>query len=364
MATTSTDEIKQVRTRNILLPVLLSVGISAYLIYANLDTSSLKLIHFTSKLAIGLLLAAVALLVRDAAFMYKVRLSSGDKLSWGAAIRAIVMWEFGAAITPKLGELAFTFFVLKRSGLSYGRSTGVVILNTFLDNVVFVVVFGLMYVVMGHHIIEVSSDCADLSGGHVVQKVMLQVRHLAQNAWIGYVFFCFAGLFFGISIFVLPTRAKRFFYRLAEMKGLNRFQDSIKHLGDEIDITAREYKNQTWSFWVRMLMATLVNWTARYCIVNALVFAFADVAPNFWDVYARQYLLWIFLVIPTTPGASGWAEIAFVALNCEFMPVGLSAAIVLVWRIYTYYFYLLAGIVVLPGWLKRTAINVSAQTGN
>jgi len=354
MATT-TDDIKQVRTRNIILPLLLSMGISAYLIATNLDVSAFKLIHFTGKLALGLCLAALALIIRDAAFMYKVRLSSGEKLSWGQAIRAIVMWEFGAAITPKLGELAFTFFVLKRSGLSLGRSTGVVILNTFLDNLVFVIAFGLMYLILGHHIILISSDCADLSGDHVVQKLMLQVRHLAQSAWIGYFIFCGAALFFGISIFVLPTTAKRFFYRLSNTKGFHRFHDSLKHLGDEIEITAHEYKNQTRAFWAKMFTASLINWTARYCIVNALVFAFATVNPNFWDVHARQYLLWIFLVIPTTPGASGWAEITFVALNCEFMPVGLSAAIVLVWRLYTYYFYLLAGIIVLPGWLKRTS---------
>ena len=79
------------------------------------------------------------------------------------------------------------------------------------------------------------------------------------------------------------------------------------------------------------------------------------------EVFARQYVLWIFLVIPTTPGASGWAEISFIALNCEFMPVGLSAAIALVWRIYTYYLYLLVGVMVLPGWLKRTGKNADGR---
>ena len=359
MAETTTDADRNVRTRNIVLSLVLSVGISGYLIATNFNPSSLSEIHFSTKLIIGLLLAGLALIVRDSAFVYKVRLSSGEKLSWGQAIRSIVMWEFGAAITPKLGEVAFTLFVLKRSGLSYGRSTGVLVLNTFLDNLVFVVTFAILYVMLGHHILTVSAACPDLTGNSVMEKLMVNVRHFAANAWIGYLIFCGVALFFGIALFALPSASKRLFYRLGNHRILNRFQGSLNHLGDEIEITAHEYKNQTWAFWIKMVAATLINWTARYCIVNALVFGFTDMNPGFWDVYTRQYLLWMFLVIPTTPGASGWAEITFIALNCEFLPFGLPAKIALavIWRIYTYYLYLLVGVIVLPGWLKRTAKN-------
>jgi uncharacterized membrane protein YbhN (UPF0104 family) len=362
---TTTDDTQNVRTRNIVLSIAVSVGISAYLIATNFKPASLSAIHVSGTTLIGLLLAGIALIVRDGAFAYKVRLSSGEKLNWGQAVRAIIMWEFGAAITPKIGEVAFTFFVLKRSGLSFGRSTGVLVLNTFLDNVVFVVVFGILYLVLGHHILTIPANCPDLLGDTATQKIMLYVRHVADKAWIGYIIFCTLALFFGVALFALPQRSKQFFYRLADLPGLHRFQHSLQHLGDEIDITAHEYTNQSRSFWFKMITATLINWSARYAIVCALVFAFADASPGFslWDVYARQYVLWMFLIIPTTPGASGWAEITFIALNCEFLPFGLPAKIALavIWRIYTYYLYLLVGIIVLPGWLKRTAKNVSTR---
>jgi uncharacterized membrane protein YbhN (UPF0104 family) len=362
MADTTPEDAKQVSKTRIILPMLFSIGISAYLIAFNFKPAALGAIHFTPKLLLGLVLALVALLVRDAAFVYKVRLSSGEKLSWRRALTTVIMWEFGAAITPKIGEVAFTLFVLKRSGLTFGRSTGVVVLNAFLDSAVFSVVFGILYLFMGHHILFVQADCADLAGDSLVQRLILEVRHLAENAWIGYAFFCAGAVFLGIALFALPQTAKRFFYALGRMKFLKRFQHGINHLGDEIEITAREYKNQTWWFWIRMTTATLINWVARYSIVNALVFAFAvTTTPNMLEVFARQYVLWIFLVIPTTPGASGWAEISFIALNCEFMPVGLSAAIALVWRIYTYYLYLLVGVTVLPGWLKNTVASASAK---
>ena len=361
MADTTADDEQKVRPRNIVVPIVLGVGISLYLIASNFKLKDLYALTVSGRTIIGLVLAALALVVRDGAFAYKVRLSAGEKLSWGQAIRAIVMWEFGAAITPKVGEVAFTFFVLKRSGLSFGRSTGVLVLNTFLDNVVFVGVFGVLYVVLGHHILTMPPICPDLIGDSVMQKTMFYVRHFADKAWIGYVIFCALAIFFGVALFVLPARSKQFFYRLADMPGLHRFQHSIRHLGDEIDITAHEYKNQTSAFWLKMITATLVNWSARYAIVCALVFAFASTSPgfSFWDVYARQYVLWMFLIIPTTPGASGWAEITFIALNCEFLPFSLPAkiAVAAIWRIFTYYLYLIVGIIVLPGWLKRTAKN-------
>ena len=359
MADNKPDDAKKVSIRRVILPVLIGAGISAYLIATNFKPESLKAIHFSGRLVLGLVLALLALLIRDAAFVYKVRLSSGEKLSWGQCLQTIIMWEFGAAVTPKLSEVAFVLYILKRSGLSYGRSTGVIVLNSFMDNVVFVVLFGILYIAMGHRILLVSADCPDLAGGHVGQKLMLHVRHLADLAWVGYGIFCAVALFFGIALFALPAATKRFFYRVGNTKLLHRFQNSFNHLGDEIEITANEYKNQTKLFWAKMTLATTINWTMRYLIVNALVFAFANGAiPDMWEVYARQYVLWIFLVIPTTPGASGWAEISFIALNCEFMPLGLSAAIALIWRIFTYYLYLLAGVIILPGWLQRTAKNV------
>jgi hypothetical protein len=345
---------KTIRMRRVILPMVISIGISAYLIAHNFKPESLRAIHFSTRLLCGLLLAFGALVIRDFCFVYKVRLTSGEKLSWGKSLQTIFLWEFAAAISPKLGEVALVLFILKRNGLSYGRSTGVIVLNSFIDNVVFVVVFGILYLVLGHHILLVSANCADLGGSDVVQKLMIHVRQLASKAWIGYALFCALALFWGLCIFILPDGAKRFFYQVGNVKFLHRFQNTFNHLGDEIEITANEYKKQSWVFWVKLTLASFMNWSMRYLIVNALVFAFAGTMPDMWEVYARQYVLWIFLVIPTTPGSSGWAEISFIAMNCEYFPAGLSAAIALLWRIFTYYLYLVVGVIILPGWLKRT----------
>lgn len=351
----SSEVSKRVNTRKILIPVLFGIGISLYLIYTNFDPKALANITVSQKLVFGLFLALASIIVRDFAFLYKIRLSAGKNWGWYKSLQVILMWEFGAAITPKVTEMPFTLFVLKRSGLSYGRSVAVVLLNAFLDNAIFVVVFAILYLSMGSHILFVSTDCNELAGDKLMLQIIQEVRHLADKAWIGYAIFCGAASFFGIALFFLPKATKKFLYRIGEFKFVSRFKDSFRHLGDEIEITAKEYKTQKASFWIRMTVATLFNWTGRYLLINALVFAFSTITPNMFEVYARQYLLWMFLAIPTTPGASGWAEISFIALNCEFIPVGLSAALALIWRIYSYYIYLVLGIFILPRWLANTA---------
>jgi hypothetical protein len=285
--------------------------------------------------------------------MYKVRLSTGASLGWFKMIQVIIMWEFGAAITPKLGEVPFTLFVLKKTGISYGRSMAAILLNTFLDNVLFVIVFALLYLKLGQNMLLVPTDCPDLEG----HKIMQGVAELASHAWIGYLVFIFLAAFFGVALFILPHTTRKFFHQIAEIKFLNRFKESFLHLGDEIEITATEYKNRELWFWIRMIFATWINWTARYLLTNAILYAFATGPLNMLEIFARQYVLWIFLVIPSTPGASGVAEISFIALNCQFIPAGLSATVALIWRIYSYYLYLFLGMITLPRWAANAAKN-------
>jgi uncharacterized protein (TIRG00374 family) len=63
--------------------------------------------------------------------------------------------------------------------------------------------------------------------------------------------------------------------------------------------------------------------------------------------------MWIILCISPTPGSSGIAEFAFPIFLKEFLPFGTAATLALLWRIYTYYSYVVLGLMVLPLWTKR-----------
>ena len=69
---------------------------------------------------------------------------------------------------------------------------------------------------------------------------------------------------------------------------------------------------------------------------------------------ARQLMLWLVLTISPTPGSSGTAELGLPAFLGDLTGFAYIVAVVLVWRTFTYFIYLVAGAFVLPSWLVRT----------
>jgi len=70
-------------------------------------------------------------------------------------------------------------------------------------------------------------------------------------------------------------------------------------------------------------------------------------------IYARQLIMWVIMLISPTPGSSGLAEIVFSVFLEDFIPDGLTPSTAVLWRVISYYPYLIIGVLILPGWLKR-----------
>lgn len=328
----------------------IGIGASVYLV-TKTNFAALKAVSINQKLIVGLLLGALTVIVRDAAFMYKLRLSTNKHMTWKKTFQTITMWEFSACIVPKISEAPFVLFILKNSGLTYGKSVAVLMLNAFFDNMAFVVVWTVLYVVLGSSMLSFAYPCADLADSPVLQTL----RSFGSYAWIGYGILFSICVFLASALFVFPHAARKFFHRLAALPVLSRFGKGLAELGDEVEITAHEFKGRPLAFWVKMSIATLINWVGRYLLAVSLLYAFAVTDFSFLMALSRQYVLWIFTGVPTTPGATGVAELSFMALNCEFTPEGLSAAVALVWRLYSYYLYIALGLIILPKWAKQLA---------
>lgn len=63
--------------------------------------------------------------------------------------------------------------------------------------------------------------------------------------------------------------------------------------------------------------------------------------------------MFVMMIISPTPGSSGVAEFIFSELLQDLTPVGLGIALAALWRLISYYPYLLIGVLVLPRWLRR-----------
>ena len=73
-------------------------------------------------------------------------------------------------------------------------------------------------------------------------------------------------------------------------------------------------------------------------------------------IIAKQLILWIFMLISPTPGGSGVAEYAFGELMGVFSQSTLLIIfIALLWRLISYFPYLIIGSILLPIWLRKTS---------
>jgi uncharacterized protein (TIRG00374 family) len=119
---------------------------------------------------------------------------------------------------------------------------------------------------------------------------------------------------------------------------------------------AAEFKHKKLTFWLKAFGATLLTWSSRYMMVNCLFLMFSPVYQYMLEIYARQLVMWVILLVSFTPGASGIAEIIFPAFLGEYLPdAQISQGVAVLWRFMSYYPFIVIGAIVLPIWLRRVS---------
>ena len=58
-----------------------------------------------------------------------------------------------------------------------------------------------------------------------------------------------------------------------------------------------------------------------------------------------------------TPGGSGVMELAFSGFFSDFVSKGIGSIGALLWRLITYYPYLIIGALIIPNWVRRVMRN-------
>ncbi len=93
---------------------------------------------------------------------------------------------------------------------------------------------------------------------------------------------------------------------------------------------------------------------SRYLVVNALFWGFAAMAPQ-GIVLARQFVVWTLLTVTPTPGGSGISEWLFTNYYGDLISdTSVALVIAVIWRIISYYVYLIIGVIMLPSWLRKS----------
>ncbi len=342
--------------RNIILPVLLGIVAALYLLLRNFDISALEQAAWVKQSYLWLGFAVIMIVLRQLAYMYRIRLLTDCRLSWRKSFDVIALWEFASTVTPTVvGGSAVAVYIVHREGISTGRSTALVLITAFLDELFFVVVMPLIWLFTGSAaLFRIQAQASGWYTGWGISGIF----------WAGYGIIILITLLIAYGIFFNPHGFRRLLIRLFKIRMLRRWKDTAAQTGDDIVITSAELKGKPVSFWLKAFLSTSVTWSARFLIVNAMLMMFVPVADHL-IVYARHMMIWIILLVTPTPGGSGVAELIFGGFLGDQIPGGLSQPLAVLWRLMTYYPYIIVGLIILPMWLKRvfgkTAVAAKAN---
>jgi uncharacterized protein (TIRG00374 family) len=241
-----------------------------------------------------------------------------------------------------VGGAAVAMFILNREDIPMGRATALVVITAFMDNLFFVICVPIIAFLVGHAIMF-----DDFSGN--------LTGSLVSIFWTGYSLVVFISLLLFISLFFYPKLLKNLLLFFARLPFIGKYRENLAKTGDEIIITSREFKGKKLSFWFSVFGATFLSWTGRYLVINMILAAFLSLGIyEHLVVLAKQFALWVIMLVSPTPGASGVAEWGFTALLGDFASSALLiSSLAVLWRLISYFPYLFLGSLLMPRWLRN-----------
>ncbi|MFT5581165.1 MAG: hypothetical protein ACI9G9_000411 [Psychromonas sp.] len=287
-------------------------------------------------------LAMVFMVGRDLFYIIRLRLLIKNKLSFKRSAIVILLWEFASALSPGVvGGAAVAMFILQKEKIALGKATAVVVITAFLDNLFYLIMIPFVFFFISQENLFPSN----IGDAGSVQAVF----------WTGFaVIFIVCAILFS-SLFIFPRLIKKIFAVLFSLPFLKKWKAEAKQTGDDVAIASIAFRKENYMFWLKAFAATVGSWMSRYLVINAILQAF--ISLTFIEhilLLGKQLVLWLFMLISPTPGASGVAEYAFGELLAGFTGSALLiVSLAVIWRLISYFPYLLIGFVLLPRWVRN-----------
>jgi uncharacterized protein (TIRG00374 family) len=346
---------QKLNPRRIWIPVAIGVGIVVYLFWRDPNITIDKLTLVLDARFLPLLLAAAVFVLRFLSYMYRIRIITGNELSWRSSLYVIVLWEFASAVTPSVvGGTAVAVFILWKEGLKMGKSLGYVMLTAVFDNLFFIVAAPLTFTLGINTILPA-----------IPAESFLVSNSLLLLFIVSYLLIGVYTLIMAFAIFINPRLIKWLLIKLTSNRFLIRWRYQAYERGNEMLIASEQIKGKSKNYWIKIAVSTIFIWSARYLMLNCLIAAFGQVnVYSHLVIFGKQVILWVIMLISPTPGSSGMAEYVFPFFFTETL-ADYTLIVNVMWRIFTYYPYLLLGAIFLPRWITRVFLhkkNVTSET--
>ena len=326
-ASLPTPPARRVRKRDLLLPVVLSLGAVGLVLWLTYEPGAFGAVRDTFNPWI-FLCAVGALVVQITAGGLRLRHVSGGALTPVGGLRSQLTWDFMSAVTPSaMGGAPFAaFFIARENRVPYGEITAVMLFTMLMDQLWFAFLIVVLYVsAIWVPVFPTGLGAAGIGTVAAYLGGML--------VYIG--FFAYATLF-------RPELIERLANWVVRLKWLRRFEPTVRRETRRLRRQARVLRGKPAVFYLKGAAYTLFYWAGRYGIVFL-------VALSFWRDFRhvlfalRTAGMWLAGLAMPTPGGSGGIEALYVFYLAPLLPPGYGGPALFAWRGLAYYFVLALG---------------------
>lgn len=337
---------ENLRISRIGIPIVLGLLVVLWMMHRQLDLEELAKLEGNWYTGFWIGMAVLMYVLRHLFYSWRLRIMTDNAFSWSKSIELIFIWEFSSAVSPtSVGGAGVALFLLAQEKISGARSVSVVLYSMVIDTLFFVITLPVLYFILGPVIIRPGmASIADMDGYGYTFLIVLGLM-------IGY------GTIFFYGLFINPRSIKRLLILLSRIVFLKRFRDDLRRTAVDVVLTSEEIKAKNAWFHIKAMTATAGAWLTRFFAINCLILALvAGIDPGWHDhliMIGRGEAMHTITSFSPTPGGAGIAEYLFGGFFSDYIPLGIASLIALIWRLISYYPYLLAGVIIIPNWFSK-----------
>lgn len=326
----------------IILPVLIGIAVILYMVFRQFDLEEFQQIEWNRRLWYFLGLALLVYILRHLFYALRLKILSDNEFTFKHAIELVFIWEFASAISPtSIGGSAVAVFFLSQEKISAAKAVSIVLYTVIVDTIFFLTSLLALLAIFGPKLIR--PDMTSMFEGYGITFMIV---------WS---FMMFYGLILIWGLF-RPRVIKRVLMFFAKLPLIRRFKHGLYQIGQDVVVTSLELRNKPLSFHIQASLLTFGAWITRFATVNFIILALVNVDWSFMEhflIYARSQTMYVITQFSPTPGGSGVMEFMFSGFFKDFISQGVGSIAALLWRLITYYPYLIIGALIIPNWVRR-----------
>ena len=316
------------------------------MVFRQFDLNEFQQIQWNGRLWYYLSIAVLVYVLRHIFYALRLKILSDHDFSFRHSVELVFIWEFASAISPtSIGGSAVAVFFLSQEKISGAKAVSIVLYTVIVDTIFFLLSLLFLLAVFGPTLIR--PEMTSMFEGYGITFMIVWLFMFTYGSILLW------GLF-------RPRVIKRVLMTFARLPFIKRFKRSLYQTGEDVVVTSSQLRKKPLSFHVLAILLTIGAWITRFVTVNFIILALVEVDWTFMEqflIYARSETMYVLTQFSPTPGGSGVMEFMFSGFFKDFISKGVGSVGALLWRLITYYPYLIIGAFIIPNWVRRVLKN-------